>query len=367
MKESLLLTPGPTNVPKRILDKTALPMIHHRTKEFQAVLERVNANLQKVFLTRHPVMTFAASGTGAMEASITNLLCQSDTVLSFSAGKWGERYRDIAKSYGMDVKSLEKPYGEAFTPQEVERGLAENPKAKAILITHCETSTAVTHPIEAIAKFTRDKPVLLMVDAISGLACDPLRMDDWGVDVVLAGSQKGLMLPPGLAYVAVNDKAQAAIAGSQLPKYYFDFAETLKAMKKNDTPFTPAVSLIRAMDEALAMLLEEGMENVWKRHAQVADFVKKKMQSLGLKLFSKAPSNGLTAIIMPDGIDSGNAIKVMRDGHGVVMADGQGELKGKIVRFAHMGAACTLPDAQRGFDAFCDAMNKTGFKAPVHA
>lgn len=363
MKEFLLLTPGPTNVPRRILDKTAVPMIHHRTKEYQAILERVNANLQKVFCTKNPVLTFAASGTGAMEGSITNLLSKGDVVLSFSAGKWGERYRDIAKTYGLDVKSFEKPYGEAFTAAEVKDALAKHPNAAAILIALCETSTAVMHPVKEIAAVTRQSNALLMVDAISGLACDPLYTDEWGVDVVVCGSQKGLMLPPGLAFVSLNERAVAALGKSNLPKFYFNFSDTLKALRKNDTPFTPAVSLVRGLEEALAMLLEEGMEKVWKRHADVARFVREKITASGLALFSKANTNGLTAIVMPQGIASGDVIKVMRDQHKVVMADGQGELQGKIVRFAHMGAACTMEDARRGLDAFYDGMAKAGFKA----
>jgi aspartate aminotransferase-like enzyme len=361
MTDFLLLTPGPTSVPKRVLEKTALPMIHHRTKDFQQVLERTNANLQKIFYTRHPVMTFASSGTGAMEATITNLLSPGDTVISFSAGKWGERYRDIARAYGMNVDSHEIPYGEAVEARQVEEALKKHPNAKAVLVTLCETSTAVLHPVADIARATQKSGALLMVDAISGLMCDPLKMDDWGVDVVVSGSQKGLMLPPGLAFVAVNDRAVQAISSTKTAHYYFNFADTLKALKKNDTPFTPAVSLIRGLDEALAMLLEEGVENVWKRHADVAAFVRQNVTSSGLKLFAKTPSNGLTAIVMPEGINSKDVIKIMRDSHRVIMADGQGELQGKIVRFAHMGASCTQADARRGFDVFSDAMAKTGF------
>ena len=367
MKEYLLLTPGPTNVPRRILDRTAVPMIHHRTKEFQAILERVNANLQKVFCTKNPVLTFAASGTGVMEASVTNLLSKGDTVISMSAGKWGERYRNIAQAYGLNVKSYEIPYGEAVTSSQVKQALKDHPSAKALLTTLCETSTAVTHPIRDIAAVTRQSETLLMVDAISGLACDPLLMDEWGIDVVLCGSQKGLMLPPGLAFVALNDRAVQVMAHSDLAKFYFNFSEALKAMRKNDTPFTPAVSLIQGLDEALGMLLDEGIEKVWKRHADVAAFVREKVTALGLSLFSKAPANGLTAIVMPDGVASGNVIKVMRDTHQVVMADGQGELQGKIVRFAHMGYACTRLDAKKGAEAFVDAMNKSGFVSHAHS
>jgi aspartate aminotransferase-like enzyme len=358
----LLLTPGPTNVPKRILDATAVPMIHHRTREFQAILERVFAGLQKIFYTKHPVMIFAASGTGAMEGSVTNLFSKGDTLLSFTAGKWGERYRDIAKAYGLDVKNFEMPYGEAFRPEQVAEALKQHPGAKGVLTTLCETSTAVMHPIREIAQITQKTGALLLVDAISGLACDPLKMDEWGVDVVLCGSQKGFMLPPGLAFVAVNERAQAAFAKSNLPKYYFNFYETVKAIKKNDTPFTPAVSLIRGLEEALDMLSEEGVENVWRRHADVAQWVRGEVQAMGLTLFSKAPTSGLTAIAMPAPIPSGDVIKMMRDEHQVIMADGQGELKGKIVRFAHMGYACTRKDAKTGMDAFTAAMKKSGYQ-----
>lgn len=364
MKEALLLTPGPTNVPERVMQKTAQPMIHHRTKEFQGILERVNANLGKVFMTRHPVLYFASSGTGAMEATVTNLLSKGDAVISVSAGKWGERYRDIARAYGLDVKSYEIEYGKAVTAQEVGAALKAHPGAKAVLMTLCETSTAVTHPVKEIAALTRNSNALLFVDAISGLACDPLLMDEWGVDVVVCGSQKGMMLPPGLSFVAVGERAQAAIASSTLPKYYFNFTNSIKALKKNDTPFTPAVSLIRGLDEALIMLLEEGMEKVWARHADVARFVRESSGRLGLRLFSQAPSNGLTAIVMPADIQSKALINHMRDQHAVVMADGQGDLQGKIVRFAHMGYACTMKDAKTGLKAFCDALAKAGYAHP---
>ncbi len=365
MKEFLLLTPGPTNVPKRILDRTAVPMIHHRTKDYQAILERVNGNLRKIFYTQEPVLTFAASGTGAMDSSITNLLSAGDMVLVFTAGKWGERYRDIAKAYGLDVKSIEKAYGEAFAAQEVAAEIAKYPQAKAIITTLCETSTAVRHAIKEIAQLTRNTDKLLMVDAISGLMCDELRMDEWGIDVVLCGSQKGMMLPPGLAFVALSQKAQKAIPGSKLPKFYFNYAQTIKTLLKNDTPFTPAVSLVQGLDEALVMLTEEGVENVWKRHEEVSKFVRESVTAMGLKLFSKSPTAGLTAIVMPDSISSSDAIKIMRDEHQVIMADGQGELQGKIVRFAHMGYACTRKDAETGLKAFKSAMNKLGYKSYV--
>ncbi|MCG3176212.1 MAG: Serine-pyruvate aminotransferase [Candidatus Omnitrophica bacterium] len=363
MGDFLLLTPGPTEVPKRVLDTQSVPMIHHRTKDYQAILERVNRDLQRVFCTAQPVLTFASSGTGAMEGSILNLLRRGDKVLSVSAGKWGERYRDIARVYGLDVKSYELPYGQAVTPEAVGQALKEHADAKAVLLTLCETSTAVTHPVKDVAALTRNSGALLMVDAISGLGCDELRMDDWGVDVVVCGSQKGLMLPPGLSFVAINERAVKMIERSDLPKYYFNFADTLKALKKNDTPFTPAVSLVRGLEEALKMLLEEGMEQVWARHERVARRVRSEVSAMGLKLFAQRASNALTAIVMPDGVASKDVIKTMRDTHKVIMADGQGELQGKIVRFAHMGAACTDAAADRGLTAFRDALEKAGYAA----
>ena len=367
MKEPLLLTPGPTNVPLRVREKTALPMIHHRTKDFQAVIEHVNQDLKKVFCTQSPVLFFASSGTGAMEGGIVNLFSAGDTVISVSAGKWGERFRDIAKAFGLNVKSYEIPYGQAVTAAQIEAALKEHPAAKGILVTLCETSTAVTHPIRDIAAVTRRSNALLLVDAISGLGCDPLKADEWGVDVVVCGSQKGLMLPPGLSFISLNDRAQKAMATSTLPKYYWDFKPALKAAGKNDTAFTPAVSLVRGLDEALAMMLEEGIENVWKRHTEVAEFVRREVTADGLELFSKAPAAGLTGIIMPAGIASGDVIKSMRDAEDIWMADGQGELQGKIVRFAHMGAGCTMESAKKGLAVFRQALKKAGYQPVVKA
>ncbi len=361
MKEFILLTPGPTMVPPQVREALALPIIHHRTKQYQQILEKVNADLQKVFYTQQPVLTFASSGTGAMEASIINLYSKGDKVISFSAGKWGERYRDIAKVYGLNVISIEKESGLAFTAEEVKDALAKNPDTKGVLITLCETSTAVTHPIEAIAKVTQNSQAILMVDAISGLGCDPLKMDEWGVDVVVCGSQKGLMLPPGLGFVALNERAQKMIATSTLPKYYFNFADTIKALKKNDTPFTPAVSLVRGLEVALELMLKEGMENVWKRHSELSQYTQKALSGLGLGLFSKSPARGLTAVTVPAGVVSGDLIKHMRDVHQVIMADGQGELQGKIVRMAHMGY-CNLDNVKKGAEAFKDALEKATVK-----
>ncbi len=358
MSDMLLLTPGPSMVPQSVLDVLSLPMMHHRTKQYQAILEGVNANLKKVFLTKHPVMHFASSGTGAMEAALLNCLSKGDTVLSFSSGKWGERYRDIAKTYGFNVKSYEKAYGEAFQGNEIKEALSKEPKAKAVLITLCETSTAVLQPVQEIAKVCQSSTAqpLLFVDAISGLACDEFKMDEWGVDITVCGSQKGLMLPPGLSFVGLSERAQSTLSQSNLPKYYFDFSAALLSLKDNDTPFTPAVSLVRGLAKALELILEEGLENVWARHAKEAARLRDELTASNFKLFAKRPSHALTAIVMPEGVDSGTVIKEMRNKYKVVMADGQGSMKGKIVRFAHMGASCTMGYVNRGLEAFKSAM-----------
>ncbi|MBF0253508.1 MAG: alanine--glyoxylate aminotransferase family protein [Candidatus Omnitrophica bacterium] len=364
-KRQLLLTPGPTNVPDAVLEAMKIPMIHHRTKDYQAIFERVNQSLKKVFLTQHPVVTFAASGTGAMEASMTNLLSAGDKVIVAHAGKFGERWRDLAKAYGVEAVCLEKPYGKALDPAEIARALKQHPDAKAVYVTLLETSTAVVHPIREIAAITRESQAILVVDAISGLACDPLKMDEWGVDVVVCGSQKGLMMPPGLAFIAAGPRAQQLIGESKLPKFYFHLGAALKALAKNDTPYTPAVSLVRALEVALDLILKEGPEAVWARHQKIAEWVREKARGAGLQIFSESPSNGLTAILMPEKVVSDQVIRTMRDKHGVIMANGQGDLKGRIVRFAHMGDTARPESAETGWCALTDALEVCSQATPA--
>lgn len=357
----LLLTPGPSMVPQRVLDAMALPMVHHRTKDFVKIAERVDENLKKAFCTSNPVVSFSSSGTGAMEASIVNLFSAGDKVIAAHAGKFGERYRDIAKAYGLQIIEIVNPSGEVIRPEQIAEALKAHPDAKGVLTTHLETSTGVAHPIQGIAAVTRESKAVLLVDAISGLTCDPLRQDDWGVDVVVSGSQKGFMLPPGLAFLSVSPKAQALIAGSKLPKFYFHLGKAIKALDKHDSPYTPAVSLVRGLDAALDLLLEEGIENVWSRHAKVAAWVRAEMGKLGLAVFAKSPSNALTSVAMPSSINSGDLIKHMRDKFNVIAANGQSELEGKILRFAHMGDAARMECAQKGLDALNSALSSVGY------
>lgn len=356
----LLLTPGPSMVPQRVLDAMALPMVHHRTKDFVKIAERVDENLKKAFCTSNPVVSFSSSGTGAMEASIVNLFSGGDKVIAAHAGKFGERYRDIAKAYGLQVVEVVNPSGEVIRPEQIAEALKAHPDAKAVLTTHLETSTGVAHPIQGIAAVTRGSKAVLLVDAISGLTCDPLRQDEWGVDVVVSGSQKGFMLPPGLAFLSVSPKAQALIPSSKIPKFYFHLGKAIKALDQHDSPYTPAVSLVRGLDAALDLLLAEGIENVWNRHAQVAAWVRGEMGKLGLEIFAQSPSSALTSVVMPSGIDSGTLIKHMRDQFNVIAANGQSELQGKILRFAHMGDAARMECAQKGLQALRSALASVG-------
>lgn len=365
-KRQLLLTPGPSAVPDPVLEAMRLPMIHHRTKEFIAILERVNGNLKKVFATQNPVVTFASSGTGAMEAAIVNLFSAGDRVIACHAGKFGERFRDIAVTYGLNVVNVQGEYGKPIPVDAVAAALKQYPDAKGVLSTHLETSTATLHPIEKLAALTRDSQAVLLVDAVSGLACDVLKTDEWGVDVVVSGSQKALMLAPGLGFMSVSPKAEKLISTSKLPKYYFHLGQALKAFHKNDTPYTPAVSLIRGLAVSLEMILAEGLELVWRRHAETARFVRDKAGKMGFSTYSESPSNALTGIRMPEGLKSSDLIKRMNDHSNVVMADGQGELQGRIVRFAHMGDTARVEAAEAGYAAFAEALAFVGRPVIAH-
>ncbi len=357
-RETLLLTPGPSPVPPRVLERLAEPLIHHRTPEFRAMWRRVNEGLGRAFRTGSPVLTFASSGTGALEATITNLLGEGDEVLSFSSGKWGERYEAIAAAYGLKLVSFKYAYGESVRAADVREALERHPAAKAVLTTHCETSTGALQPIRQIAAETRRSGALLFVDAISGLGCDPLEMDAWGIDAVVGGSQKGLMLPPGLGFAALGKRA-LAIAESKRPRnFYFNFNLALEALKRDDSAFTPASNLVAALDESLAMILEEGLENVWERHAAAAAYVRRTLSEAGFATLAKAPSNALTAAVIPAPLSASAMLEHLVSRHGIVMAAGQGSLEGAIVRFAHMGHGARLETAERGLEAFLDVAKK---------
>jgi aspartate aminotransferase-like enzyme len=316
----------------------ARPIIHHRTPQFQAILKEANEGLKHVFQTVNDVFILASSGTGAMEAAVVNLLSPGDTALAVQGGKFGERWTELCRAYAINAEVLDVEWGKAVEPQEIAKRLKANPKIKAVFTTLCETSTGVVNDIQAIGRVVKDTPAALVVDAISGLGAIDLKTDAWSCDMVVSGSQKGLMLPPGLGFISVSPKAWKLIEGAKSGRYYFDLKRAKKALDKTDTPFTPAITLIIALNEALRMMKQDGLENIFLRHKKMAEATRAAVKELGLELFAPAAgSDVVTAVKVPGGLDGEKLVKTMRDTYGVTIAGGQAELKGKVFRIAHMG------------------------------
>jgi len=338
MRKNYLLTPGPTPLPHQVMEAMARPIIHHRTPQFQSILKEATEGLKFVFQTKNDVFILASSGTGAMEAAVINLLSSGDNALVVETGKFGERWTEIAKAYGINAEVLSVEWGKAVDPADIAKKLKANPKIKAVFTTLCETSTGVVNDIAAIGKIVKDTESVLVVDAISGLGAIDIKTDDWSCDIVVSGSQKGLMLPPGLGFLSVSPKAFKLIESSKSPRYYLDLRKAKKAIDKTDTPFTPAITLIIALNEALKMMKQDGLEMIFSRHKKMADAVRAAALALGLELFApEAGSDVVTAIKAPAGIDGEKLVKTMRDNYGVTIAGGQDVLKGKVFRVAHMG------------------------------
>jgi len=337
MKKDYLLTLGPTPLPPQVREAMGRPIIHHRTSQYRAIVKRTLQGIQTVMQTSQPVFCLTSSGTGAMEAAVVNLLSPGDEAIAILGGKFAERWQSLCKTYGIAVTTIPVTYGDAVDPKQVADALAAHPKAKAVFSTLCETSTGVVNDIQAIAALTRKSPAVLVVDAISGLLADDCRTDAWGVDVVVTGSQKGLMLPPGLAFMSVSQRAWALVEQSKTPRFYYDLRLYKKSLADDDTPFTSAVSTVVALDEALKLVLQTGVPQMIERCALMAKATRAAAQALRLSLFSKRPSNGVTAINVPAGVDGKQLTKVMYDQSSVMVAGGQGEMAGKIFRFAHMG------------------------------
>ena len=362
-KRNILLTPGPIPVPKAIREVLGEPIIHHRTPQYRKIFQDVSERLKKVFLTQNPVYTITGSGTAAMEAAMVNFHSIGDEVLVVDGGKFGERFTDIAKAYQLKPTVLKVNYGEAADPKLIEEALKKNPNLKSVCVELCETSTAVVNDIRAIGAIVAKTDALLIVDAISGLGADRLETDNWHVDLAISGSQKALMLPPGLAFISVSEKAKKRLASANLPRFYVDIRLFEKALKDWDTPFTPAIGLVIALAKALDQIEVEGLDNVFKRSAELGDYTRKKLQAIGLQLFSKAPSSTATAAVVPAGVDGEKLIKIMRDDKGVTMAGGQGDqMKGKIVRMAHMGSI-TRADIDEGIAILQQTLEELGSPA----
>jgi len=339
MKKNYLFTPGPTMVPPEVTLAEAQPMIHHRTPQFSQIFYEMSEDLKYLFQTKTgEVFTLMSSGTGAMEACVANVLSKGNKALVVVSGKFGERWAELCKCFGIETITIDVENGKAVKPADIEVALKKTPGINVVFTTQCETSTGVVHDIKSISPIVKKYGALLVVDAITGIGVHPLLMDEWNIDVAITGSQKGCMMPPGLAFVCVNSSAWSVIEKTDLPRYYWDFRKMRKELKDKTTPFTPAVSLVMAMKTALDMIKKEGIENAWKRHASLAHATRESAKALGLELFAgEYSSNVLTAIKAPKGMDVDKIIKKLRDETGVTFTGGQDELKGKVIRIGHMG------------------------------
>ena len=364
-----LRIPGPTPCPDDVLQAMSRQMINHRGPEFKDMLARITAGLQKMFLTRNEVLTLTSAGTGAIESAVVNTLSAGDKALCVSIGVFGDRFADIAKTYGVDVTKLSFEQGTAADPDAVAEALKKDPSYKAVMVTHNETSTGVTNDLGAIAKAIRGaRPdILILVDAISSLGSVPLPIDAWDLDVVFTGSQKGWMVPPGMSMVAVSQRAWDAAEKATSPRYYFDYKKAKSYLEKGETPWTPAVSVYFAMDVALKKLEAEGLDAIHARHARLGQFTRDGVKALGLKLLAdeRVASNTVTAVLVPEGVDGPSLNKMMRTEYNTVLAGGQGPLTGKIFRIGHLGLV-EQADLQACLDALKLALPRLGF-APVGA
>ncbi len=343
MQKKYLLAPGPTPVPPEALLAMAMPMIHHRAPDFVPVLEAAKKGLQWLYQTKNDVLILCCTGTGGMVGSVNNFLNPGDDVLVVNGGKFGERWTKICQAYGMKVTEIVVEWGHAVKPEQVDEALKKNAKIKAVFVQATETSTGVNHDIKTLAGIVKKTDALFVVDAISALVAHDIRTDEWGIDVMIGGSQKGLMLPPGLAFVSVSDKAWKMADTAKTPKFYFNFKKERENLAKNQTNFTSAVTLIIGLNSCIKMLQDEGLENVFKRHERLAKATRAAAAALNLPLYAKEnPSLSLTAIEAPAGVDGQAIYKDLRVKYGITGAGGQDKLKGKIFRIAHLGYADTF-------------------------
>lgn len=338
MIKQLLLAPGPTPVPARVRQAMALPMFHHRTPQFSALFGEVRAGLRALFRTEQDVLMLASSGTGAMEAAVANCFAPGEEVLVVNGGKFGERWLKLCNTFSLKATELSVEWGSAVRVEAVKAALEKNPEIRGVLTQASETSTTVVHPVEKIAALTRERDTLLVVDGITAVGVYDVPMDKWGIDVLITGSQKALMLPPGLGLIALSERAWERAADVCQPRYYFDLIRERASQSKNTTAYTPAISLVIGLHEALAMIQEEGLPQVFARHAHLARATRAAALALGCRLVAPDdPSPAATGLFLPSGVDGSKLNTYLRDRMGVTFAGGQDQLKGKIIRIAHLG------------------------------
>lgn len=365
MKKAYMFTPGPVQVPAEVLLAGARPTVHHRSADFPPILDACLAKLKKVFMTDSPVCVLATSGTGSVEAAMVSTASPGDTVIIANAGKFGERWVKVAKVYGLNVVELKDEWGLPTTPDRVAEALRSHPEAKYVVVPQCETSTGTLSDIRGLAEVTRGTGALLIVDAVSSFLAEELRTDEWGVDIVCTSSQKAMMLPPGLAFVSLSEKARKAMEGARCPAFYLDLRRYLSAFSEEGTPFTPAVNLFYSLETALDMALEEGVEEIWARHRVLARAQRRAMQGMGLTLFSRNPSVVLTTVNLPKGVGF-KEFNGWLKANNITIAGGQDHLKGKIFRISTLGNHDTF-DALTIVSAVELALKACGWTSPLGA
>jgi aspartate aminotransferase-like enzyme len=339
MEKKYLFSPGPTMLPPEVLLKMAEPIMHHREPEFEKILAEIREGLKYLFQTKNEVLIFTSSGTGAMEGAVSNILSKGDKALVIRGGKFGERWGEICQAYGIEFVPIDVQWGKAVDPGQIQKFLKSDSAIRAVYTQASETSTGARHPIREIAEIVKKhEETILVVDAITGIGVFNLPMDEWGIDVLISGSQKALMLPPGIAFAALSDKAWKFVERSDLPKFYFDFKKELKSAQKNQNSFTPAISLFVGLRESLHLIRKEGLEAIFQRHEKLADATRVAVKALGLELYAPdSPSNAVTAVKVPEGIQGGKLKNLFFEKFGITVAGGQGQAKGKIIRIAHLG------------------------------
>ena len=339
MEKKYLFSPGPTMLPPEVLLKMAEPIMHHREPEFEKIFAEIREGLKYLFQTKNEVLTFTSSGTGAMEGAISNILSKGDKALVVRGGKFGERWGEICKAYGIEFIPIDVEWGKGVDPKRIEEILKSEPSVRAVYTQASETSTGVKNPIKEIAEIVKKyENTVSVVDAITGIGVFDIPMDEWGIDVLVSGSQKALMLPPGLAFAALSDKAWKFVERSDLPKYYFDFKKELKGTKKNQSSYTPAITLFVGLRKSLNMIRQEGLEALFQRHEKLARATREAVKALGLDLYAAdSPSNAVTAVKIPEGIDGERLKDLFFERFGITVAEGQDRAKGKIIRIAHLG------------------------------
>lgn len=337
MIKHYLLSPGPTPIPNEVALAMSETMIHHRTPQFNHIFDQARQGLKKLFGTKNDVLILASSGTGAMEASVANLFSPGDKVLVINGGKFGERWLNIANAFGLSPIELEVEWGQAVKVDTVEKQMKAHPDLKGVMIQASETSTTVLHPVKEIAKLTKNGP-LFLVDGVTAVGVVSIPLDEWGLDVLVTGSQKAMMLPPGLGFIALSDRAWERTRQATLPRFYFDLNLERKNQQKGSGAFTPAVSLIFGARASLEMMQREGLDRVYARHARMSRATRAAATALGLKLLAPdSPSPAATGVYLPDGIDADQVLDYLRDHMNITLAEGQDQLKGKVIRIAHVG------------------------------